>query len=161
MGKYYLENILEKETELVKSLTEYESRNAAEIAFHQEISYPTLLDDTLFVRCTVINSQGGAETGLSEYYKKEVPQPEPNSEDPEPTPITDTTKYYLTKIKYKTDNSEPVKELFDYDSKQEGIYAFHNGLHDDMLDAQYKALTYRLTDKYGNSAHDPRYWERS
>ena len=155
MGKYYLENIVEKENESVKSLQEFNSRNEAEVAFHREISYPTLLEDTLFVRCTVINPAGGAENGLSEFWKKEVPQPEPNEE-----PVPDVTKYYLTKIKYMADDSEPVKEIFDYATKQEGIYNFHDGLADDMPDTQYKALTYRLTDKYGNEAHETRWWER-
>lgn len=161
MGKYYLENIVEKENETVKSLQEFDTRDAAEAAFHREVSYPTQFDDTLFVRCTVINPAGGAEKGLSEYWKKDIPQPEPDPENPEPTPVVDTTKYYLTKLKFKTDNSEPVKELFDYETKQEGIYAFHDGLATDMLDTQYKALTYRITDKYGSQAHDTRYWERS
>ena len=153
MGKFYLENIVEKEEQTVKSLQEFNSRDEAEAAFHREISYPTQFDDTLFVRCTVINSAGGAEKDLSEYWKKDIPDPE--------EPVEDTTKYYLTKIKFKTDNSEPIKELFDYETKNDGIYAFHDGLATDMLDTQYKALTYRLTDKYGNMAHDTRYWERS
>ena len=56
MGKFYLENIVEKEEQTVKSLQEFNSRDEAEAAFHREISYPTQFDDTLFVRCTVINS---------------------------------------------------------------------------------------------------------
>ena len=54
--KYYLENIVEKTDDTsVKSLTEYNSLNEAEIAFHREVSYPTQFEDTGFVRCSVIN----------------------------------------------------------------------------------------------------------
>ena len=111
------------------------------------------------------NAAGGAETGLSEYWKAEVPQPEPNkepsgetSEDPEP--VVDSTPYYFTQIRYKT-NGEALKNIKDYATKDEAVIAFHNLLYSVMADSQYIAVTCRITDKYGSQAHDTRYWERS
>ena len=158
MNKFYLENIVEKlvgedASEVIKSLREFDTETEAEIAFHNEVSYPTLFDDTLFVRCTVIGSQGNPVTGLSEIWKKKVPTPQ---EGEEPVVYPDAEKYFLTLIKLQVDGTV-IPEIFDYDTPEEGIYQFHHRLSEDMDNPLYVALTSRLTDKNGSEVHKTRY----
>lgn len=161
MAKFFVETIVNRKdgTEVKPTAPEYPSRDEAERAYHNVLAQKIDDEDIEFVRATVINAQGGAETGLSEYWKAEVPEPEPNETSSE-EPIVDSTPYYFTQIRYKT-NGEALKNIKDYATKDEAVIAFHNLLYSVMADSQYSAVTCRITDKYGSQAHDTRYWERS
>ncbi len=157
MAKYFLETITlrEDETAVNPTITEYPNRDEAERAYHHVLAQNIDNDDISFVRCTTINNLGGAETGLTEYWKAEAPEPEPNEE-----PVADTTKYYFSQIRYKTDGSA-LRAITAYDTVDGAVVAFHNLLYGVMADSQYSAAMCRITDKYGNTAHDTRYWERT
>ena len=151
--KFYLEDIIEKtDGTSVKSLTGYATQDEAEAAFHREVSYPTQFEDTLFVRCSVINTHGGQV--MIDTWKKDVPV-DPETEEP----VVEETKYYLAQLKFKVDGTVE-SYLFDYETEDDAFYAYHNGLSDDMESGSFIALMSKMEDKFGNEIKR-RYWEKS
>ena len=152
---FFLESIMNRAdgTAVNPTLTQYESKDEAERAYHHVLADNIDNEDIDFVRCTVINAQGGVEQYLSESWKAEA------EVDPEEPAEPDTTKYYFTQIRYKTD-ATIQRGISVHDTKDAAVVAFHNLLYGTMDNAQYKAIVCRITDKYGNTAHDTRFWER-
>lgn len=161
MSKFFLEQIVDKETEAI-ALSEYDSQNEAERAYHKVFSDNLPDESTTFIRAKVINGQGGqASPDLKDVWKVPVPTPEPNEgEDPEPTPA-EPTKYYFTQIRFFVNPETPInRSMQDYDTEREALEQFHKLLYNLPADPAISAITVLIEDKEGNEQHR-RYWERT
>lgn len=160
MSKFFLEQIVDKETEAI-ALSEYNSQNEAERAYHKVFSDSLPDESTTFIRAKVINGQGGqASPDLKDVWKVTVPTPEPNEgEDPEPTP-TEPTKYYFTQIRFFVNPETPInRSMQAYDTEREALEQYHKILYSLMADPSIAAITVLIEDKEGGEIHR-RYWER-
>lgn len=137
--KYYLESIIQKETE-TRQISEYEGLDEAERAYHKVLADNIDGNGVDFVRSKVINEHGGQE--MCEYWQEEESE----------------TAYYFTQIRYKQDDST-LRAMASYATLDEASVAFHNLLYGVMADVQYKACMCLIEDKYGAELKR-RYWER-
>ena len=145
MNKYYLESIIQKAEE-ARTITEYETIDEAERAYHHVLAQNIDGQDVDFARCKIINTHGG--NIMAEYWQAEAADPE-----------SDSTKYYFTQIRFKTDGTT-LRSISVYDTLDEAVVAFHNLLYAGMADQQYSALMTLIEDKYGAELKR-RYWVRS
>lgn len=140
--KFYLEQITTETAQEAKGLFEYDSLNAAEIAYHSAMASAILNDNVLYARCRVINEYGMENMKDTwEAASAEVGE-----------------KYYLSQVQYK--DGENVKALFDYATVDEAVSAWHSMLAASMQDPQFTAVLGIVEDRAGNEIKKE-YWQRN
>ena len=152
MSKFFTEQIITEATESI-AISEYNSQDEAERAFHKVFADNIGGENVEFVRCKVINASGGQI--MNEYWQ--VPAPEPvEGEDPEP--VVEIQKYYFTQIRFGV-NGSIQRSMTAYDTEDEALVAYHNLLYSLMANEQIAAVTVLIEDRRGAELHR-RYWER-
>ena len=137
-----MDKFLEAAKKMAKGLFEYNTLNEAEIAYHSAMAAAILNDNVLYARCRVINEYGGE-----------------NMKDIWQAPSAEVTeRYYLSQVQYK--DGENVKALFDYDTVDQAVSAWHSMLVSSMQDSQFTAVLGIVEDKAGNEIKKE-YWQRT
>lgn len=140
--KFYLEQITTEENQEAKGLFEYESLDAAEIAFHSAMASAILNDNVLYARCRVIN-QYGMQNMVDTWQAEGAELDE---------------KFYLSQVQTKADGTT-IKALFDYASQDEAVSAWHSMLAQSMQDPQFTAVLGLVENRAGNEVKS-RYWTK-
>lgn len=140
--KFYLEQITTETSQEAKGLFEYDSLNAAEIAYHSAMASAILNDNVLYARCRVINEYG--MENMKDTWQAVAAEV--------------AEKYYLSQVQYK--DGENVKALFDYDTVDQAVSAWHSTLASSMQDPQFTAVLGIVEDRAGNEIKKE-YWQRN
>ena len=140
--KFYLEQITKETSQEAKGLFEYDSLNAAEVAYHSAMASAINNDNVLYIRCRVINQYGMENMrDIWQAAGAEVDE-----------------KYYLSQVQFK--DGENVKALFEYATVDEAVAAWHSLFSDSMPNTQITAILGIVEDRAGNEIKKE-YWQRA